>query len=115
MERQTHTIDAAGKPMGRLASEVAALLLGKHKPSFQKHVDMGDAVIVENVQDMVLTGKKLEQKKYYRHTLYPGNLKETSAKKRMEENPQQLLTDCVRNMLPDNKLRTGRLKRLTVK
>jgi large subunit ribosomal protein L13 len=115
MERETHTIDATGKSMGRLSSEVAQLLLGKHKASFQKHKDMGDAVIVENVSKMVLTGKKLDQKMYYRHTFYPGNLKETSAKKLMQTNPQKMFKDCVRRMLPDNKLRPGRLKRLTVK
>lgn len=114
MERETHTIDAAGTPMGRLASEVAKLLMGKHKATFQKHIDMGDAVIVQNVGQMKLTGSKLVQKKYYRHTNYPGNLKEISAKSLMEDNPGKMFEDCVRRMLPDNKLRTERMKRLTV-
>ena len=78
MERQKHTIDATDRPLGRLATEIATLLRGKHKPEFQPHLDQGDIVEVTNVDKIKFTGKKMEQKKYYRHSGHPGNLKEES-------------------------------------
>lgn len=115
IERTTHKIDATAKATGRLASEIAQLLLGKHKPEFQPHVDVGDTVVVENVEKMKFTGKKLDQKVYYKHTNYPGSLKEIPVKKVMDENPAKVLEVAVKRMLPDNKLRKNRMKRLIIK
>lgn len=114
MERETLTIDAAGKPMGRLASEIAVVLRGKHKPSFQPHMDCGDMVLVKNIDQMVLSGKKLDQKVYHRSTRYPGGIRTTSLKNLRSDNPEKLLKMCVRKMLPDVKFRGDMLKRLTV-
>ena len=114
MERETHTIDATGKSLGRLASEIAQLLRGKHKPSYQPHLDLGDTVVVTNVAAMQLTGKKVDQKEYHRATGYPGNLKTVGMKELYENEPAKLLRMSVRGMLPDNKLRNGMLKRLTI-
>jgi large subunit ribosomal protein L13 len=115
MERKTHTINAEGKVLGRLAVEVALLLRGKNKPNFVLNQDMGDFVNVENIRKMKITGKKLEQKKYYHHSGYLGNLKETFMKKLFEENPAEILRKAVYGMIPSNKLRAGQLKRLKIK
>ncbi|MGM0439210.1 MAG: 50S ribosomal protein L13 [Patescibacteria group bacterium] len=112
MERQTHTIDATDKSPGRLASKIAVLLRGKNKPDFEKHKDMGDEVFVENVDKMKLTGKKVEQKKYYSHSGYPGGLKEKSMEELMEDHPDEVLRRAVFGMLPKNKLRAKQIKRL---
>ena len=112
MKRETHTIDADGKVLGRLASEIALLLRGKHKPDFVLNQDVGDFVVVENIRKIKITGKKLEQKKYFHHSGYLGNLKETSMKKLFEENPFEILKKAVYGMLPVNKLRSEQLKRL---
>lgn len=112
--KETHTIDATGKTLGRLSSEIAVLLMGKHKPSFQRHIDSGDYVVIQNVAKIILTGKKAEQKIYYKHSLHPGHLKETQAKELLEKKPELLLKNCVLSMLPDNKLRNERIKRLTI-
>ena len=112
MERKIHTIDADGKVLGRLAVEVALLLRGKHKPNFVLNQDVGDFVNIENINKMQITGKKLDQKKYYRHSGYLGNLKETLMKKLFEENPGEVLRKAVYGMLPANKLRPEQLKRL---
>ena len=115
MERQKHTIDATDRPLGRLATEIATLLRGKHKPEFQPHLDQGDIVEVTNVDKIKFTGKKMEQKKYYRHSGHPGNLKEESLEKKFQKNPGEVLKRSVRNMLPDNKLRKNMVKRLIIK
>lgn len=115
MERQKHTIDATDRPLGRLASEIAMILRGKNKPEFQPHLDMGDIVEVDNVGKMVLTGKKMEQKKYYRHSGYPGGIKEERVEELFQNNPGEVLRRSVRRMLPDNKLRKNMLKRLIIK
>lgn len=112
MECQTHTIDATDKVLGRLASKIAILLQGKHKPSFLPNKDMGDFVIVRNVAKIKLTGKKIEQKKYYRHSGYLGGLKEIPIKKILAQKPGELLRKAVSGMLPKNRLRKIRLKRL---
>lgn len=112
MKRQVHTINAEGKILGRLASEIAFLLRGKNKVSFVPHLDEGDIVKVENAEKIVLTGKKAEQKKYYRYTGYPGGLKETKFKELFEKNPQEVLRRAVYNMLPKNKLQDKMIKRL---
>ncbi len=115
MDRNKHTIDATNRPLGRLASEIAIILRGKNKPEFQPHLDQGDIVEVENVDKLVLTGKKIEQKTYYRHTGYPGGIREKKAGDMLENEPGELLKRSVRNMLPKNKLRKDMLKRLIIK
>ncbi len=112
MERKTHIIDATGKVLGRLASEIAVLLLGKKNPNFDPSKDMGDIVIVRNVEKMKISGKKLEKKKYYRHSGYIGGLKEIPMKKIFNENPAELLRLAVYRMLPKNRLRKRIIKRL---
>jgi len=112
MERDTHTIDAEGKVLGRLATEIAILLRGKHKPTFAPNKDMGDFVVVKNTGKIKITGRKLEQKKYYRHSGYLGHLKEIPLKKVFEEDPGKVLEIAVFGMLPKNKLRAEQIKRL---
>ena len=107
-------IDADGQVFGRLASQVAMLLKGKHKPEYTPHIMTGDHVIVINVDKLVFTGKKLDQKKYYRHTGHPGGLKEVSYAKMMEQKPDFLFMNAVRRMLPKNKLGAQMLKNLRV-
>lgn len=114
IKRSTHTIDATGKPVGRLASEIAILLRGKNKPSFTPHLDEGDAVHVKHVNAMVFTGKKLDQKLYHRSTRYPGGIRTRSAKELMEQRPEDVLRMAVEHMLPATKLRNGQMKRLTI-
>ena len=111
MERKTHTIDATGRVLGKLASEIAVLLRGKHKPDFVPHRDMGDFVIVKNADRIKITGKKMENKIYYRHTGYLGGLKETPLKKLFNEKPEEVLKKAVWGMLPKNKLRNRQIKR----
>jgi len=112
MQRQTHTIDATGKVLGRLATEIAILLRGKHKPDFVPYRDMGDFVLIKNVDKMKFSGKKMEQKIYYRHSGYLGKLKETPLKKIFEVRPDEVLKKAVFGMLPKNKLRAKQIKRL---
>ena len=112
MKRQTHTIDAQGKVLGRLATEIAVLLRGKQKVNFRPNQDMGDFVIVKNVEKIKVTGKKMEKKKYYHHSGYLGGLKETPLKKLFERSPAEVLRRAVYGMLPTNKLRAEQIKRL---
>lgn len=112
--RETHTIDAAGKVLGRLATEIAILLRGKNKPDFVPNKDMGDFVVVKNFGKIKFTGKKFEQKIYYHHTEYLGGLRKTPLKKLFEKNPAEVLKKAVFGMLPKNKLRARQIKRLTV-
>lgn len=114
MRRDTHTIDASGKALGRLASQIAMLLSGKQKPDFLSYKDMGDFVVVKNIKKIKITGKKIEQKKYFRHTGYPGGLKETPLKTLFKENPGKVLIKAVWGMLPKNKLRAKMIKRLKI-
>ena len=114
MERKLHKIDARGKIAGRLASEISLLLQGKNKVTYQSHLDCGDKVEVINVAQMKFSGKKLEQKIYYRHTGYPGGIRTTKLKDLMEHNPAEALRKILYNMLPKNKLRAKMLKRLTI-
>ena len=117
IERKQHTIDASGRSLGRLASDIAVLLRGKHKPSFQPHVDGGDFVEVDNVDLLRVTGQKETDKMYYRHSEYPGGLKAVSYKSRIasENGFENVLSDAVFNMLPNNRLRQHMMKRLTFK
>ncbi|TSC75106.1 MAG: large subunit ribosomal protein L13 [Parcubacteria group bacterium Gr01-1014_30] len=112
MQRTIHTIDATGKVLGRLASQIAILLRGKHKPSFVPHKDDGDFVLVKNVDKVRISGKKLEKKKYFRHSGYLGGLKTTPLKKVFQEKPAEVLRKAVLGMLPKNRLRKEQIKRL---
>ncbi len=112
VERKWYVIDAAGKPLGRVAAQAAVLLRGKHKATFTPHVDCGDHVIVINCRDAVLTGHKLTQKKWRRHTGYIGHLKETSYGILMETKPEKAMELAVKGMLPDNTIGRNALLRL---
>lgn len=115
IQRAKHEIDATGKAVGRIATEVATLLRGKNKPTFAPNIDGGDFVTVVNAKEVVFTGKKLAQKDFYHHTLYPGGLKTTSLKKVFENDPTDVIRRAVMGMLPKNKLRNDMMKRLTIK
>jgi large subunit ribosomal protein L13 len=114
VERQWYVIDASGVVLGRLASQIATLLRGKHKPIFAPHVDTGDFVIVINADKVVLTGKKLEQKKAYRHSGYPGGLRALPYSELMEKRPDRAVEKAVRGMLPKNSLGRKMAKKLKV-
>lgn len=107
-------IDAAGKPLGRVATEAAALLRGKHKPSFTPHVDVGDHVIIINAEKAVLTGKKLDQKIYYRHSGYPGGLKKITYRQYMAKKPEDAMRKAVIGMLPHTRLGAAQARKLRV-
>jgi large subunit ribosomal protein L13 len=107
-------VDADGKVLGRLATRVARLLIGKDKPEFTPHIDCGDHVVVINAAKIVLTGRKTEQKVYHRHSGYPGGLKETSVKKVLADRPEEVVREAILGMLPKNKLRAHRAKKLRV-
>jgi len=104
VEAKWYVVDAAGQTLGRLASEVASIIRGKHKPQFTPHVDTGDFVIVINAEKVRLTGKKWHQKKYYRHSKYPGGLKVTTAAQMRDRTPERLVELAVHGMLPKNRL-----------
>jgi large subunit ribosomal protein L13 len=104
IDRKWYVIDAEGKALGRLAAEVAKLLRGKHKPTFTPHVDTGDHVIVVNADKVKLTGKKLAQKTYFRHSGYPGGTTFTPAGKMLAEKPERMIEIAVKGMLPKNTL-----------
>jgi large subunit ribosomal protein L13 len=109
--RVWHVVDASEVPLGRLATQVATLLTGKYKPTFTPHTDGGDYVIVINAAQLVVTGDKAEKKKYYRHTGFPGGIKETTLEKK---DPASVITAAVRGMITANKLRPDRLARLKI-
>lgn len=113
IERKWYLVDAEGKTLGRLASEVAAIIRGKHKPQFTPHVDCGDFVIVINADKIELTGKKWQNKMYYRHSMHPGGLKVTPAHKMRDEKPEKMVELAVHGMLPKNRL--GNRMKLRVK
>lgn len=112
--RATKTIDASGQSIGRLASEIAKILQGKHKATYRPNIDMGDFVEVRHAAQVKVTGNKLSGKTYYRYSGYPGGLKRTVLKDVFAKDPGEALRRAVRNMLPKNRLRDGRMKRLTV-
>lgn len=114
VERRWYVVDAEGKTLGRLASQVAAILRGKHKPTFTPHVDTGDFVIVVNAAKVRLTGRKTDQKLYYRHTLYPGGLKSRTAREMLATRPAEMIELAVRGMLPKNRLGRRQLRKLKV-
>jgi len=114
VSRKWYVLDAAGTPLGRTATVAADLLRGKHKATFTPHVDCGDFVIIVNADKAILTGKKLEQKFYRRHSGWPGGLKETSYAKLMQQKPELAMTKAVRGMLQKNTIARAQLLRLKV-
>jgi large subunit ribosomal protein L13 len=115
IERKTQQIDATNQSVGRLASQIALILRGKNKVNFSPQVDNGDFVVVANIDKLKFTRKKLEQKKYYRHSGYPGGLKVTKLSQLYKTQPAEILKKAVFKMLPKNRLRNNMIKRLTVK
>lgn len=109
-----HVLDASGKTLGRLATEAAGLLLGKGKPLYSRHLDNGDFVVVTNAAKVRVTGKKAEQKIYYRHTQYPGGLRQTTFAKMIETHPTRVIEHAVRGMLPHNSQGRAMGRRLKV-
>ena len=114
LDKKWYVIDAKDKVLGRVATEAAKLLRGKHKPNFMFNIDTGDHVIIINCKDVVLTGKKLDQKMYRRHSGYLGGMKEKSAKVMMEQTPEKAMYLAIKGMLPHTKLGAKQLKKLRV-
>ena len=114
MERKWWLIDADGRVLGRMATEIADLLRGKNKPGFAAHVDTGDFVVVINAEKVRVTGNKLEEKMYYNHSLYPGGLRERTLKEVLTKKPEEVLERAVRGMIPKNKLGRAVFKKLKV-
>lgn len=114
IKRQTHTIDASGKILGRLASEVATILMGKNKPSFVPYLDTGDFVVVTNASKVKVSGKKAQSKTYTRHSGYPGGLKVETFDKLISRRPEYIVEHAVKGMLPHNKLGRQMIKKLKV-
>ena len=113
-QRQWYVIDARGKILGRMASEIAKVLRGKHKPCYTPNQDAGDFVIVVNAREIKLTGAKLDQKIYYRHSEYPGGIRERTAAQMLEEKPEELVMLAVKGMLPKNRLSRKLVTKLKV-
>jgi len=114
IEREWHVIDASGKILGRLATQVASLLMGKHKPIFSPNLDTGDCVIIINADKVRVTGNKAKQKVYYKHSGYPGGLKTITLEKMMQTNPTRVIEYAVKGMLPHNRLGAAMIKKLRV-
>ena len=102
MDRRWHVLDAQGVPLGRIASEAAKLLLGKHKPTYEPHLAMGDFVVVVNASKVAFTGDKMQAKVYYRHTGYPGGLRERTLQEQLDRDPRRVIEKAVKGMLPHN-------------
>ena len=114
IDRKWYVADAQGKPLGRFASQVARILKGKHKPIYSPHLDTGDHVIVVNASKVVVTGRKAEQKRYIRHSGYPGGLKSVSYAKLMSARPEKVLEHAIKGMLPHNSLGRKMFRKLRV-
>ena len=114
IERKWYTIDASGKVLGRLASDVAYILHGKHKPTFSPYLDVGDHVIVVNADKIAVTGDRLNKKMYYSHSGFPGGLRTTSLQRMLDTHPERVIENAVRGMLPRNKLGDAMVKKLRV-
>ncbi len=114
IRKDWHVLDAAGQPLGRVAAQAAALLRGKHKPTFTPHLDAGDSVIIINADKVKITGQKLMQKTYYRHSGYPGGLKAETLGRLLERRPVRVTESAVRGMLPHNRLGRAIFKHLHV-
>lgn len=114
VKREWHLVDAKGKILGRMASDIVKYLMGKHKVIYAPHMDMGDYVVVINANEVAVSGKKEKQKVYYRHSGYPGGFKEIKYSKLKKEQPEKIIELAVRRMLPKNRLRDKRMVRLKV-
>ena len=114
VERKWYVIDAEGKPLGRVASKAAHILRGKHKATYTPHIDCGDYVIIVNASKVLLTGNKLEDKKYYSHSQYPGGFRTRTAKEMIEKYPEEMARKAVKGMLPKNRLGRAMYKKLFV-
>lgn len=114
IQRDWYVIDAQGQTLGRLATRTATILRGKHKPLYTPHVDCGDYVIIINAEKVHVTGQKMSQKKYYRHSGYPGGLKEISLRDQLQKFPERVLESAVRGMLPKNRLGRQMFKKLKI-
>lgn len=114
VKRTWYVVDASQMPLGRLATKIAETLMGKAKPMYTQHIDCGDYVVVTNTDNLVVTGKKADDKKYYRHTGYPGGIKESNLQFEKEKDSTKIVRNAVRGMLPANKLREDRLARLKI-
>jgi large subunit ribosomal protein L13 len=114
IERQWYVVDAQGKTLGRLATEVARILRGKHKPTFSPHLDVGDHVIIINAEKIKVTGKKLDTKRYYRYSGYLGGLTSIVLRDQLETHPERVLIHAIRGMLPKSRLGRAMLKKLKV-
>lgn len=114
VERAWYVVDAEGQTLGRLASGIATILRGKHKPIFNPSVDCGDFVVVINAEKIAVTGNRMDQKKYYRHSLYIGGLKEITLRDQLQKHPERVIESAVRGMLPKNTLGRKMFKKLKV-
>lgn len=114
IEMQWFVVDASGQTLGRVASQVAAVLSGKHKPTFTPGADLGDHVVIVNAEKIVVTGNRLDAKMYYRHSMYPGGLKSETLRVMLDKHPERVLTIAVRGMLPHNRYGRALLKKLKV-
>lgn len=114
LDKKWYVVDATGKTLGRLASQVASILRGKHKPTYTPHVDTGDFVIVVNADKVHLTGRKLQNKIYYRHTGYPGGLRTRTAREMLATRPERMIELAVWGMLPHNRLGRKQIRKLKV-
>jgi large subunit ribosomal protein L13 len=114
IERSWYVVDAESKTLGRLATQIADVLRGKGKPAYTAHVDTGDFVIVVNAEKIHVTGQKLDQKVYYRHSGYPGGLRSRTLREQLERRPEEVIRRAVRGMLPKNRLAAAQLKKLKV-
>jgi large subunit ribosomal protein L13 len=114
IQRNWYVVDASGQTLGRLASEIARIVRGKHKPIYSPAADVGDFVIVINADKVHVTGRKLDQKMYYRHSGYPGGLTEVSLRRMLEEHPTRVIEHAVRGMLPKNRLGRKMIRKLKV-
>lgn len=113
-EREWWVVDATGQTLGRLASEIAEVLRGKHKPTFSPHVDSGDFVIVTNCERIVVTGNKMDTIRYYRHSRYPGGLKSRSLREQLQRFPDRVIYEAVKGMMPKTKLGRAQMKKLRI-
>ena len=112
IKRQWYVVDAQGQTLGRLASKIAPILKGKHKPTYTPHLDCGDFVVVVNVDKVRVTGRKLDQKVYYRHSEYPGGLKSINLRDQLAQHPDRVLMAAIKGMLPKNRLGRQMIKKL---
>lgn len=114
VKREWHTVDAKDEVLGRISTKIASFLMGKGKVNFSRHMDSGDNVVVINSEKVVVTGKKASQKTYKSHSGYPGGFKERKFEKVLKEHPERILEHAVSGMLPDNRLKADRMKRLRI-